>query len=100
MTAAIGPVAAVVADVVHPGLRATALSTVVVVQNLFGLAVGPLLTGLLADRFGLPTALAVMPAVCAVAAMTFWYGSRTYVVDRDAVLTATSSPIPVRHDDD
>ena len=100
MTAAIGPVAAVVADVVHPGLRATALSTVVVVQNLFGIAVGPLLTGLLADRYGLPTALAVMPAACAVAAVTFWYGSRTYVADRDAVLTATSWPIPVRHDED
>jgi MFS transporter, Spinster family, sphingosine-1-phosphate transporter len=45
MTGAVGPVAGVVTDVVHPGLRATAISTVTVTQNLFGLAVGPVLTG-------------------------------------------------------
>jgi len=75
MTAAVGPVAAVVTDVVHPGLRATAISTVSVMQNLFGLAIGPLLTGLLADLYGLGNALAVMPAACGAAALAFWYGS-------------------------
>ena len=72
MTAAVGPIAAVVTDVVHPGQRATAISTVSVMQNLFGLALGPLLTGLLADLYGLGNALAVMPAACGVAALAFW----------------------------
>jgi MFS family permease len=85
MTGAVGPVAAVVVDVVHPALRATAISRmVVVVQNVGGLAVGPVLTGLLSDRFGVTAALAAMPVLCAVAAGTFWYGSRYYVRDRDA----------------
>jgi MFS family permease len=92
VTAAVGPVAAVVSDVVHPGLRATAIAVGVVVQNLFGLAVGPVLTGWLADRYGLPTALAVMPAACAVGAVAFWYGSRHYVRDRDAAAAAWAPP--------
>ena len=85
MTAAVGPVAAVMTDVVHPGLRATAISSVSVVQNLLGLAIGPVLTGLLADLYGLRNALAVMPAACGVAALAFWYGSNHYVRDRNAV---------------
>jgi MFS transporter, Spinster family, sphingosine-1-phosphate transporter len=91
MTAAVGPVAAVMTDVVHPGLRATAISTLTVVQNLLGLAIGPLLTGLLADLYGLPTALTVMPAACGVAAVAFWYGSGHYVRDRDAVTSSITS---------
>jgi sugar phosphate permease len=93
-TAPVGPVAAVVADVVHPGLRATAIATVSVAQNLLGLAVGPLMTGVIADRFGLPTALTVMPAACGVAAVAFWYGSDRYVSDCDAVTSATTGGDP------
>jgi len=44
VTAAVSPAAATVLDVVQPGLRATAISVFVLVQNLFGLAVGPVLT--------------------------------------------------------
>ena len=90
-TAGVGPVAAVVADVVHPGLRATAIATVSVAQNLLGLAVGPLITGILADRYGLPTALTVMPTACGVAALAFWYGSDRYVGDCDAGTSPTTT---------
>jgi MFS transporter, Spinster family, sphingosine-1-phosphate transporter len=90
-TAAVGPVAAVVADVVQPGLRATAIATVSVAQNLLGLAVGPLITGLIADRYGLPTALTVMPTACGAAAIVFWYGSDRYVGDCAAVTSPISS---------
>jgi predicted MFS family arabinose efflux permease len=82
VTAAVGPVSAVVVDVVHPGLRATAISTLAVVQNLVGLAVGPVLAGWLSDRYGLTTALAVLPLLCLVSAAMFWYGSRFYEHDR------------------
>jgi MFS transporter, Spinster family, sphingosine-1-phosphate transporter len=85
MTAAVGPVSAVVVDVVHPALRATAISTMTVVQNLVGLAVGPVLAGWLSDLYGLTAALAVMPLLCLTSAATFWYGSRFYTRDRDAV---------------
>ncbi len=51
-------------DVVHPSVRATAASILSLMQNLFGLAGGPLLTGVLSDRYGLQFALAVVPAFC------------------------------------
>jgi MFS family permease len=91
MTGAVGPVAAVVVDVVHPALRATAISTMAVVQNLFGLAVGPVLAGLLSDQYGIAATLAAMPLLCGVAAGVFLWGSRSYAGDRDAVLGAASS---------
>jgi hypothetical protein len=41
--------------------------------------------GLIADRYGLPTALTAMPIACGAAAVVFWYGSGHYVSDCDAV---------------
>ena len=94
-TAAVGPVAAVATDVVHPGARATAISIVSVSQNMLGLAVGPVLTGLFSDLYGLPTALAVMSTASGVAALAFWYGSRHYVRDGDAASPTTIDAQPV-----
>jgi predicted MFS family arabinose efflux permease len=84
MTGSIGPVAAVVVDVVHPGVRATAAACLSLTQNLFGLAAGPLLAGLLSDAYGLPFALSVVPAFCMAAAVLFLFAARTYVSDLQA----------------
>ena len=81
MTGSIGPVAAVVVDVVHPAVRATAASILSLTQNLFGLAAGPLLTGYLSDRYGLPFALAVVPVFCLAAAAVLVLAARTYLDD-------------------
>ena len=40
MTCTVGPVSAIVIDVVHPGVRATGCSVLALFQNLFGLALG------------------------------------------------------------
>jgi MFS family permease len=81
MAVNVGPVSAAVIDVVHPSVRATAASILSLIQNLFGLAGGPLLTGLLSDRYGLHVALAVVPAFCVLAAILFVAAARTYVSD-------------------
>jgi fucose permease len=94
ITAAVGPVSAVVVDVVHPALRATAISTLAVVQNLVGLAIGPVLAGWISDRYGLTTALAVLPLLCVVSGAVFWYGSRFYERDRAAVPVTAGLPAP------
>jgi predicted MFS family arabinose efflux permease len=96
MTCAVGPVAAVVIDVVHPAARATATSVLVVAQNLLGLTIGPVLTGFLADRIGLVPALALVPLLGLVAAGALWLGARSYPGDRvegpaRAVATASST---------
>jgi MFS family permease len=81
MTGLTGPIPAAAIDVVHPGLRTTAASMVVVVQNLFGLAIGPLIAGALSDAYGLQTALALVPVSCLLAACVLVIGSRTYGQD-------------------
>ena len=92
-TTAIGPAAAVVLDVVPLGVRATAVSIFALVQNLMGLAVGPVLTGALSDRWGLATALGLVAVLGLAAGFAFWWGSRHYGRDRARVgLTPSSTP--------
>jgi len=78
MTCTVGPAAAVVLDVVDPALRATGASVLSIFQNLFGLAVGPLLAGVLSDHWGLATALSVVPAFSLLAAASFLMASGSY----------------------
>ena len=81
MAGTIGPVAAAVVDVTPPDLRATASAVLAVTQNLIGLAGGPLLTGALSDRYGLSTAMAVVPLACLPAAVLFLAAARSYPCD-------------------
>lgn len=81
MTCTVGPVSAVVIDVIHPGVRATGSAVLALFQNLFGLAVGPLIAGWLSDRWGLGLALTAMPLFSILAAAAFVRAARTYEAD-------------------
>ncbi|HTN48208.1 MAG TPA: MFS transporter [Burkholderiaceae bacterium] len=89
MTCTVGPVSAVVMDVIHPGVRATGASVLSLFQNLFGLAAGPFITGVLSDAIGLQTALTVIPAFGVLAAVFFLMASRSYEPDLKRVQTVT-----------
>lgn len=58
-----GPIAAMVANLTHQSVRASAMGTLTVTNNLLGLALGPFVVGLLADHLGLLGALRVSPLV-------------------------------------
>ena len=92
MAGTVGPIAAVVVDVTHPGLRATASAVLALTQNLIGLAGGPLLTGVLSDRYGLQTAMGIAPLFCLGAAALFLLASRTY--PGDLKHAARTAPVP------
>lgn len=81
-TCTVGPVSAIVIDVVHPGMRATGSSVLALFQNLFGLAAGPFIAGTLSDAFGLVPALSVTPLFALVAAGAFVLAARSYESDR------------------
>ncbi len=87
MTAASGTVPAAAIDVIHPGLRATGAAMVAVVQNLFGLAAGPLIAGVLSDAFGLVTALSLMSLFCLASAAVLMVGTRVYPAELNAART-------------
>jgi predicted MFS family arabinose efflux permease len=90
-TCTVGPVSAIVIDVIHPGVRATGSSVLALFQNLFGLAAGPFIVGVLSDAWGLTPALAVTPAFGIVAAFAFVLARRSYAADRDR---AAEPPVP------
>jgi MFS family permease len=89
MTCTVGPAAAIVLDVTHPGLRATGAAVLSLFQNLLGLAAGPAIVGVLSDEFGLDSALTLIPAFGALAALLFVVASRSYEADRRLVGNVT-----------
>ena len=67
-----------VSNLTHESIRATAFGTLTLANNLLGLAAGPLVVGILADRFGLETAMQMVP-LAAVGALVFLVlGRRAY----------------------
>ena len=81
MTCSVGPAAAVVIDVAHPGVRATGAAVLSLFQNLFGLAIGPFLAGALSDAFGLESALTAISGLGVVSALLFLGATRSYESD-------------------
>ncbi|MEV6426142.1 MFS transporter [Nocardia sp. NPDC051463] len=67
-----GATTSMVASLTHASLRATAFATIILANNVFGLALGPLVVGFLADRYGLAAALQLVPLAYlgAIAALT------------------------------
>jgi MFS family permease len=85
MACTVGPISAVVFDVIHPAMRATGAAVLSLAQNLLGLAVGPFLTGWLSDLLGLSTALSLVPLFGLLAALAFVRAMRSYESDMQAV---------------
>ncbi|MES3024649.1 MAG: MFS transporter [Pseudomonadota bacterium] len=79
-----GPAGAMVANLTDRRIHGTAFATLTLANNLLGLAPGPLLTGVLADRMGLDNALQLVPLVSVLAAAVFWHGRRHYLPDAGA----------------
>jgi predicted MFS family arabinose efflux permease len=73
-----GPAGSMVANLTPASIRATAFGTLTLVNNLLGLAAGPIVTGLLADRIGLVPAMALAPLVSALAIAALLIGRRAY----------------------
>lgn len=72
-------------DVIHPGLRATSYAIAVVVQNLLGASMAPIVIGQIYDRTNIRTALAVLPFILMIGALLFYLGSKHYGKDMEKV---------------
>jgi predicted MFS family arabinose efflux permease len=90
-TCTVGPAAAIVIEVIHPGVRSTGASILSLFQNLFGLAAGPFIAGMLSDAVGLQTALTLTPLACIVAAFSFMMARNGYEADRQRARGAGKS---------
>jgi predicted MFS family arabinose efflux permease len=74
----VGPSGTMVADLTPPALHSTAMATLAIANNLLGMAPGPFVTGLLADRIGLASALQLLPLTGVAAALVLMVGVRNY----------------------
>ncbi|MFE5285797.1 MFS transporter [Nocardia sp. NPDC056611] len=73
-----GPTAAMVANLTHPSVRASALGTLTLANSLLGLALGPFVVGVLADHLGLTVALRLAPLAYLAALAALMLGKRAY----------------------
>jgi predicted MFS family arabinose efflux permease len=87
-----GVLIAVTAEIVHPGLTATGIATMVLANNILGLAPGPLIAGALSDAYGLKAALTVTPIACLLASFLFLLAARSYRADREKLAAAALLP--------
>jgi len=77
--------ASVTQDVIHPGLRATSYAIAVVVQNLLGSSMAPLVLGRIYDKSDIVTAMSITPFILVIGALLFYLGSKYYVRDMEKV---------------
>lgn len=77
--------AAVTQDVIHPGLRATSYAIAVVIQNLLGSSMAPIVLGKIYDLSNIQTALSILPFMLMIGSVLFFIGSRYYVKDMGKV---------------
>lgn len=87
----VGPSGSMVADLTPPALHSTAMATLAIANNLLGMAPGPFVTGLLADRIGLSTALQLLPLAGVAAALVLMVGVRNYRTDLERL---GANPVP------
>jgi len=80
-----GPAGAMVVNLTAEPIRATALGTLTLANNLLGLAAGPFVVGLLADRVGLVTAMRFVPLAALAAAAILYVGRLAYPVSLEMV---------------
>ena len=81
----VGPAGAMVANLTPAPIHGTAFATLSLANNLLGLAPAPIVTGLLADAFGLSAALQLVPLVSLAAAGIFAIAKLSYHRDLQLV---------------
>jgi MFS family permease len=89
ITAFVAAAAAVTQDVVHAGMRAISYAIAVVIQNLLGASLGPIVMGAISDATDIQTALAFLPLSMLAAAGFFFAGSFFYEKDLKKVEKVT-----------
>lgn len=79
-------------DVIHPGLRAMSYAVAVVIQNLLGSSMAPIVVGKIYDLTNIRTALEFLPLVLLAGALLFYLGSRKYDSDMAKVQNVVLEP--------
>lgn len=85
-------IAAVTQDVVQVGLRAVSYSIAVIVQNLLGASIAPVIIGYLIDKYDVVTAFQILPVMLIIAVILFYLASFYYEKDMKKVQVTEIDP--------
>jgi len=66
-------------------LRATSYAVAVVIMNLIGSSMAPIVIGKLYDIYNIKTALSILPFILITGSLLFYLGSRYYEKDMEKV---------------
>lgn len=77
-----GPAVAVLSKLTPGSIHATAFAMMTMSMALLGFALGPFVTGLIADHTSLATAFYVVPAMCLLSATAFYFAQKTLPATR------------------
>jgi MFS family permease len=76
-------------EVIHPGLRAVSYSICVVIQNLLGASLAPIVIGAISDAYDIKKAMTILPLFLLMSALLFFVGSFFYERDLNKVEKVT-----------
>jgi predicted MFS family arabinose efflux permease len=93
ITMFISAAAAVTQDVIHAGMRAMSYAIAVVIQNLLGASMAPIVIGKIYDKYDITTAFSILPVILVFAAILFYGGSRHYESDLKKVPDIHLEPV-------
>lgn len=72
-------------EVIHAGLRAISYAVCVIIQNLFGAAMAPIVLGMVSDAYGIKAAMSILPLFLLFSTAFFLAGSFFYEKDLNKV---------------
>lgn len=81
----------ITADLSQPQQRGTAVGLLVTFQNIFGMAIGPFITGVLSDHFSLGNAMIFMSTFYAVSGLLYFIIAQCYNRDMAKMTTVEAS---------
>jgi predicted MFS family arabinose efflux permease len=88
-----GPAGAMVANLTRESIRSTAFGTLTLANNVLGLAAGPIVVGVLADRFGLVHAMQLVPLVAVGSLVALLVGRAAYPASLAKVRAADAAAV-------
>jgi MFS family permease len=93
----LGPLNAILQDIITPVMRATGVGIIMLAAHLLGDAASPSVVGILADNFSLGTALLVTAPLCLfIAGLICLIGLKTVAKDMQAMQAALAGEQPER----
>ncbi len=78
-----GPMMAAIVEISPSAAKASATSLMIIVQNIFGLAFGPILIGLLSDHMGLEASIGSLSLLCLISGVFYLLCSLFYARDKE-----------------